>query len=313
MTERLARPRSNRPRRSVKLTPVGRAYLILTLGAGLGALNTGNNLLYLVVGVLLANILVSSVLSERALAGLEVRRLGTEGAFAGEPFSFRWEVRKKSGAAYALTVGERTSGLEGEGRLAHLRAGATAVVRANLVAERRGPHRLETIRVTTAYPFGLFAKSRLFPSEGMLLVYPKRVAPERTPPPLRKGSGGTWADPRRGGGQGDLRALRALREGEDARGIHWSKSAEVGELLAIEREREQARTHELSLEPRQPGPALERACEALAAKATWLLEEGCAVGLTVPEAQVPPGLGAAQRLRILEVLANVGFEPRRPA
>ena len=46
---------------------MGRTYLVVTFGVGLGALNTGNNLLYLVLGLLLAMVVASGVLSERCL------------------------------------------------------------------------------------------------------------------------------------------------------------------------------------------------------------------------------------------------------
>ena len=43
-----------RPPRTLKTTRVGRTYLVLTLGVGFGALNTGNNLLYLLLGLMLS-------------------------------------------------------------------------------------------------------------------------------------------------------------------------------------------------------------------------------------------------------------------
>ena len=58
------------PPRRLRTTAVGRTYLVLTVGIGLAALNTGNNLLYLVLGLQLATIVVSGILSEQC-----VRRL----------------------------------------------------------------------------------------------------------------------------------------------------------------------------------------------------------------------------------------------
>ncbi len=50
--------RSLNPGRVLTVTPLGRVFLMLTLGIGLGALNTGNNLLYLVLGLMLSTIVV---------------------------------------------------------------------------------------------------------------------------------------------------------------------------------------------------------------------------------------------------------------
>ncbi len=68
---------------------MGRVYLVLTVGIGVGALNTGNNLLYLVLGFMLALIVLSGVLSERVVKDLRVRRLLPDGVWATEPFALR--------------------------------------------------------------------------------------------------------------------------------------------------------------------------------------------------------------------------------
>src|SRR5919106_6811045 len=109
-----------RPPRTLRLTAAGRTFLVVTLGIGVGALNTGNNLLYLVLGLLLGLIIASGILSEMCLRGLHVRRIGAEAAFAGEPFAFRWAVKKARGASFALTFSEDNQDVRGEGVLAHL-------------------------------------------------------------------------------------------------------------------------------------------------------------------------------------------------
>ncbi|MBW2401796.1 MAG: DUF58 domain-containing protein, partial [Deltaproteobacteria bacterium] len=47
---------------------------MLTFGVGFAALNTGNNLLYLVLSLMLAFLVLSGVMSESALRGIRVRR-----------------------------------------------------------------------------------------------------------------------------------------------------------------------------------------------------------------------------------------------
>lgn len=50
--------------RKLKTTREGKALIGITLGIGAGAVNSGNNLLYLILGLLLSLIVVSGVLSE---------------------------------------------------------------------------------------------------------------------------------------------------------------------------------------------------------------------------------------------------------
>jgi hypothetical protein len=59
-------------RRPFKLTPGGWVFILYTIGVGAGAINTGNNLLYLVFGVFMGLLLASGVLSDLSLWGLSV-------------------------------------------------------------------------------------------------------------------------------------------------------------------------------------------------------------------------------------------------
>jgi uncharacterized protein (DUF58 family) len=293
------------------VTRQGRTYLVVTFGVGLGALNTGNNLLYLVLGLLLSMVVVSGVLSERCLRYLSVRRLGTESAFAGEPFAFRWALTRRQGHAFALTLAEAQAPLTGEGRVGFLREKVEHVVRADLTAPRRGPLRLSGVRITTTWPLGLFAKTRVFELEGTLLVYPRRGFACQLPGESRQGLHGDTSTPRRNDGTGDVAGLRELGPTEDARRVHWRKSAALGKLLKVEREREERRTYVLTVDGGLTGDALERRCEEVAALSHELLEAGHEVGLETPGEKLRPAAGSSQERRILRALAWVGFEELR--
>lgn len=290
---------------------MGRTYLVVTFGVGLGALNTGNNLLYLVLGLLLSVIILSGVLSERCLKDLTVRRAGTEGAFAGEPFAFRWGLTRRQGHAFALTLSEADSPLMGAGGVGYLPAGAEHVVRADLTAPRRGPVKLTGVRITTTWPLGLFAKTRVFALEGTLLIYPRRGFACATPGEAAVGHVGEANNPHRLDGTGDVAGLRELGEHEDARRVHWLKSASVGKLLKVEREREERRTYILGVRTGLTGDALERRCEEVAEQAHRLLEAGHEVGLELPQQRLRPGAGSGQERAILRALAWLGFEAQR--
>ena len=56
--------------RSLDLTPEGIRFLLLTLGVGAGAVNTGYNLLYLFFAMMLSLIIISGILSEQCFEGL---------------------------------------------------------------------------------------------------------------------------------------------------------------------------------------------------------------------------------------------------
>ena len=66
-----------------EVTKAGVFYVLVTLVIGIAALNTGNNLLYIVVAAMLAAILVSGVVSALVLRGLELDVRLPEHVFAG--------------------------------------------------------------------------------------------------------------------------------------------------------------------------------------------------------------------------------------
>src|ERR1700691_3118311 len=66
-----------------EVTKAGVVYVLVTLVIGIAALNTGNNLLYIVVAAMLAAILVSGVISALVLRGLELNVRLPNQVFAG--------------------------------------------------------------------------------------------------------------------------------------------------------------------------------------------------------------------------------------
>ena len=76
-----------------EVTKAGVVYVLVTLVIGIAALNTGNNLLYIVVAAMLAAILVSGVVSALVLRGLELQVRLPEHVFAGRPVVGRIALR----------------------------------------------------------------------------------------------------------------------------------------------------------------------------------------------------------------------------
>ncbi|MGB1780177.1 MAG: hypothetical protein ACPHQP_11530, partial [Longimicrobiales bacterium] len=60
--------------RRIRFTSGGVVFTVGTTAVGFAAMNTGNNLLYLLLGAMLGFIAVSGWLSEQAIRGLRVER-----------------------------------------------------------------------------------------------------------------------------------------------------------------------------------------------------------------------------------------------
>jgi hypothetical protein len=108
VTERLLRlaRRVLQPRRTIWPTRDGWWSLFVVIGLGVAAINTGNNLLYLLVSLLLGLIIVSGMLSEFAMRGIELTALEPEEVYAGRPtvFGARVANRKRWLTSYSITL-----------------------------------------------------------------------------------------------------------------------------------------------------------------------------------------------------------------
>src|SRR5690606_29386851 len=93
-----------KPPRKLKLTREGKYFIGVTFGVGFAAINTGNNLLYLLLGMLLSLIIVSGVLSELSLRRLTVSRKLPPRAQVGRPHLVEIEVfnHKRRSPSYAI-------------------------------------------------------------------------------------------------------------------------------------------------------------------------------------------------------------------
>ena len=79
-------------------------FVLVTIGVGIAAVNTGNNLLYLVLGLLLSLLLTSGVLSDLVLFGVRVRRKAAPRVFAGSPVYFEIEVENAKSRLASLSL-----------------------------------------------------------------------------------------------------------------------------------------------------------------------------------------------------------------
>lgn len=309
-----------RPSRRLKTTREGRYLIAITFAVGVLAINTGNNLLYLVLGLLLSLIVVSGVLSELSLTGLTVARRLPPRAQVGRPHLVEIEVfnHKRRFPSYAIEIEDLRDGQPADKRCFFLKISPRS---AQIAAYRRTPARRGRdhhigFRVATRFPFGLFEKSRELAADGELLIYPA-VDPLRLPPhPPGLVSGGLTT-PGRGNGD-EIVALRPLRESDDPRDIYWRKSTLADHLVVRERPRDTRRDADLRLDDVHPGPApsadflrhFERAIRDVASHAVAHLKRGDPVRLNLTSGarfRADPTRGADPILRFLALL-----EPAAP-
>jgi len=293
---------------------------VLTLGVGFAALNTGNNLLYLVFSFLLGFLVLSGVLSEAVLRRVAVRRILPGEAFAGgsAPVVIEVENHQKWIASFAIVVedlaGANVYRARGLGRAFFLRVGPGERERRayTLRPEQRGALAIAGFRVSTRFPFGLFAKSLLIEAPAEILIYPA-VDPVRASAATRAAGRAGEAKARTQGRGTEAAGLREYARGDSPRSVHWRASVRRGELLVRDREREDQSEYRALLRTRGAvaGDRFEAAVRRTASEVVAHLDAGFRVSLATDSDLVLAGDGFRHRARLLALLARV--EPDSPA
>lgn len=280
--------RSNRlfPRKLV-VTREGKWIIGIALLLGAAAVNTGNNLLYLVLSLAISVIAISGMLSEWCLRELELLRCYPGELVAGAVTALRIEVyNDKSRPALHLEVGEVLDGATDvqvrDGYVLHLGPREVGQAFAAIRPLRRGPIATAGLQLTTGYPFGFARKSRLFDEPAAFLALPT-VTPTELDAFGAHDRGASELSRRLG--QGDTFAgLRDARPGDAQRDIYWKASARRQRLIAREWQAEANRIAVVRFAHLAPGPnqdpaTLDAACARVAGICEALLRAQFAVGV----------------------------------
>ncbi len=285
----------------VRPTAAGVWYLVVVLGVAVGAMNTGNNLVYAVLSVMMAMLVVNNVLAEWNLRGLSARRVLPPELFAGVPARGALVVEnpRRIGPALAIHVQELDGG-RAVAEIGRAEAGESGTAPADWVFPARGEHEYATIRVGSSYPFGLLLRYRDLDVPGSVLVYP---APERQPPALGgPGDGLEGQRPRGGVDQtGEFHGLREYQPGDPVRRIHALSSARVGAPMVMLRAGEAGSRVWLRVDG--TGELREQQIRRATAQVLLHTARGDAIGLEAGATRIEPATGAHHRRALLSSLA----------
>jgi uncharacterized protein (DUF58 family) len=296
----------------------------------LAALNTGNNLIFVIFSAALATLVVSELLSNLNLSRLQLQMQIPDVINARQEFlsvinldnrkhrvaSFSIEVEGQEPGGDPVLAGSEKKIIFGQGRHAYfsfLAASKRCYQKVPLQLGARGLYSQPGIRISSRFPFGFVKKSRLV-SIGQDLI----ALPEVNPPgeflellPLLNGA---LESHYRGSGS-DLYSIRDYSSRENARFLDWKATAKTGRLQLREFTREDDRQccfvfdnlFENFTEPDRVG--FEKAVTLCANAVRHFHEMGIEIRLITPETSTTFSKSHDGLLAILKMLALI--EPAR--
>ncbi len=139
--------------RSTRLTSEGLQFLLFTLAVGVAAINTGNNLFYLLLAMMLSIILISGIVAEHCLRRLEFHRYLPDLLFVNEPTTATLVVKncKSRLPSFSLRLHDVTEGQDLDHGLAirQLLPTTSRMLSYPVISVKRGRLQLDGVRVVT--------------------------------------------------------------------------------------------------------------------------------------------------------------------
>lgn len=286
-------------------TNEGYRFLIGTFLIGLASFNTGNNLLYLIFGLMLSILAISYAMLRINLSGLSMNIEMAKEVYAGQSAALRLHVTnsKRRFDSYSLRV-TLPKGLSGEGFIKHVPASGYSSEYVNVIFRRRGIYRYGDFVVSTSYPFIFFTRSIRVRFEGEVVVYPHLMDVDMAA--LSAAGRGQRMSLKTGRSE-ELLRIRHYREGDDTKNIHWKASARTGSLMVKEFAETEPRATLLVLDDTGEFNlmAFERAISYTASLALKLVEQGYFVGLRTSSRMLQYGNDKQHIVKMLDELAMV--------
>ena len=233
-----------------EVTTGGAIFVVILMVVAFAAWNTGNNLLFLVMSLLVSTLFVGAITARSSLRDLVVSARFPDHIFAGEsaPVIVTLRNTKRLLPSFSViveargpTLSAKTSNQRRKQRFhkrvlayfVYIPHRAAAEQRVEQLFPQRGHVLINGFELSTRFPFGFFRTRRRLRARNVdIVVYPKPV-PISDELHLLPINAGQMTSVRRGAGH-DLFSLRDYQPMDDLRHIDWKATARARRLTVRE-------------------------------------------------------------------------------
>lgn len=271
----------------------------MTLVLGFAAVNTGNNLLYLIVSALLGFMVISGIVGKANIERLDVRFDLPDEIYAGRRTLLGLKVtnRKRWLPTFLLEVRLRDQ----QALLTLVNRRGSRRDRLPFTFSRHGRQPLEGVEIRSLFPINFFIRLRYLALDQEALVYPTPV-PCAEPPGESGRVRGSDRRSARSGAEGEISRIVDYSGREPMKLIHWKLTARHDELKVKKLSDVSRQPVVLHLEE-MPGATLTERLQCASYQLNRLFRQGRPVGLRLGERHIPPGQGRNHKLKLLAELA----------
>ena len=287
----------------IRINKPGYIYIVLTILIGFSAVNTANNLLYIVTSTLLAYMLVSGIFGKINLHGIDVTLEFPEERFAASTIPVGITLINKRRFMPAFLI--RVLIADQEVLFPIVSARSSAILYLNMVFDDRGHHTITHIVIASVFPFNFFNRYRKVPKNLELIVFPKlqRCNLSHLLASQTKWKGDASSDVP--GYDADIISIRDYVFGDPMKYISWKATAKTGQLKTKELSAIQSPNVLIDFN-RLEKQDLEQTLSCVTYMVVKLIQFGTAVGLMIDGDTYKPECSLAHKAVLLTRLALHG-------
>ncbi len=287
----------------MRITREGKRFILAAVLIAATAVNTGNNLIYLIFSLMLSFIVLAVVMLRTNLSGISLAVSIDHPVFAGEQTSVFFTIINSRKLIPAYSVRVTASEAAAPVYCPFIAPRGFVKKEMKMTFGKRGLYSYGDFFIQSGFPFILFEKSVAVKVSGDVLVYPALMNIEQTLPDISGQEG--LAIGRMTGTGSEIHSMREFRYGDDWRDIHWKASAKASSLIIKEYALTDIRKITVIIDNLSPSDeaAFEKVLSLAASFAERFLDAGYFVRMLSCRKVIPFGFGREHFFKTLDVLA----------
>ncbi|MGC8650439.1 MAG: DUF58 domain-containing protein [Hydrogenobaculum sp.] len=297
---------------NVKITPLGIFYIIIMLLFGFAAINTANNLLYMITSFMMAFMIISGVISYYNIKFLEVTFVKAYDFFANEPGIAVLSIKnRKNWPSFLLNIfvakdlhkdvkrffkKYKTFEVLYEKSIFILKAKEEKQIEIILSFEKRGNYKELEIYLSSDFPFGFAYREMKYKIPADIYVYPNPKQCKTNAAQYKSEKGFTKTSE----GQ-ELYQIKEYQS-EHPKYINWKASAKVQKLMV--NDFSDFISKEIILRPEDFDMDLEQKLSCMSFIVLEASKQNAKIGLDWNGFVIPPSDSTFHYIKILRFLAT---------
>ncbi len=283
----------------IKLTKAGYLYIAVTLGLGLAAVNTGNNLLYLLTSTFLSFMFLAGVFGKRNIKGIDVELDFPEEIYCNRENFIKVKIFNKKKFFPCFLIKLELKEFNSSVLFPYFEKECSGLIR--IKPRKRGFNSIKTMRISSVFPFNFFVRYREIKKEFKFLVFPEPKICDYSIFYNEYRDRGEKEE-KKYGHDGSVLFIKDYEEGTPIKYIHWKASARTQSLKIKQLSQLTNKPMIIHFE-RLMIPDLEEKLSCITFIILECINKNIPIGLKIKNTTYKPDVSFGHKLKLLTELA----------